>query len=90
MDNEYTAVVTKDAVALKNVTRMYLPDGKRYIEYVTNCKCTADGKLSLRRIDTKVARSDKVVLLESQTVVEGDEFAVADNEVVEQFYIHQL
>ena len=67
-----SVAVTKDAISLKNVTRMYLPDGKRFIEYHTSCSCSADGKLSLRRIDTKVARSDKVVLHESQSVIKQD------------------
>ncbi len=65
-----SATVAEDAVSLKNVTRMYLPDGKRFIEYHTSCSCSADDTLSLRRMTIKVVRSDEVVVHESETVVE--------------------
>ncbi|PHR96377.1 MAG: hypothetical protein COA78_28785 [Blastopirellula sp.] len=71
----FSAIVTKDMISLKNVTRMYLPDGKRFIKYDTNCSCSADGKLSLQKIDTKVARSDDIVLHSSQTLVEQDKIS---------------
>jgi hypothetical protein len=65
-----SVAVHADAISLENATRMYLPDGKRYIEYHAKCLCSADGRLSLRRIDSRVVRSDNVVLHQAQTVVE--------------------
>jgi len=67
-----SANVTKDTVTLKNTAQIYLPDGKRFIKCAMSCSCSADGKLSLRRIDAKVIRSDKVVLYQGQSIIEQD------------------
>jgi len=66
----FSANVDKEGISLKNLTRMYLPDGKRFIEYSTDCKCSRDERLEIRRIDAKVVRSDEAILHESETVVE--------------------
>ena len=78
------AAHTKDSISLKNTTRMYLPDGKRFIEYQADCIFSKqDEKMNLRSLNYKITRSDKVVLVDikakiengkiTQTILEADE-----------------
>ncbi len=61
---------SKDSVLLKNVTRMYMPDGKRFIEYQAECDFSIQNKkLALQSTSYKVVRRDKVVLVDIKAKV---------------------
>lgn len=84
-----SASQTKDSVSLKNVTRMFMPDGKRFVEYSAECNFSkVSQKMALRTLSFKGTRSDKVVLFEidakvgngkiNQKTLEGDEETIEE------------
>ncbi|MFT5302000.1 MAG: hypothetical protein ACI814_002813 [Mariniblastus sp.] len=59
----FTTVKNNDSIVLKNVTRLNLPDGKRFIEYQGDCVFSIkDEKIEFRNLKYQAIRSDKVVL----------------------------
>lgn len=67
-----SASQTKDSVSLKNLTRMYMPDGKRFVEYSAKfVYAKSDKKMTPMSLNLKGTRSDEVVLFEIDAKIEN-------------------
>jgi hypothetical protein len=61
--------VEKDHVLLTNKTRMNSPDGKEFVEYSVQCRCSVDGRLMFQSCETEVVQGDGTKVFEAQTSV---------------------
>lgn len=67
-----SASQTKDSVSLGNLTRIYMPEGKRFVEYSAKfVYAKADKKMTPISLNLKGTRSDEVVLFEIDAKIEN-------------------
>jgi hypothetical protein len=69
-----SAKVDSDTVALVNQTKMFEPDGKNFMKFDVDSRCSADGRLALQSMTMKVEQSDGLVMHEATGIVENDQF----------------
>jgi hypothetical protein len=67
-------------IKLTTVARMYLPDGKRFIEYRGESLHPATGLFSTKEVHLHASRSDGAVLQDLKATVDGEEVTVVTEE----------
>jgi hypothetical protein len=70
----------KDGITIKNTTRMYLPDGERYVEFIGKIIFKQPNFWSVDGWELKASRSDGLVLNETTAKVNSGNIKLKDTE----------
>jgi hypothetical protein len=63
-----------DGLSLVSQTKMLAPNGKDFVKFDYDCKCSTDGRLAIQSLTNKVERSDGLVMHEATGTVEKEQF----------------